>query len=53
MLVEGMIIIDETYLFMCGVTRAFLSGQDEGDQLLRVVHMLNRRVGGDECFSGG
>ncbi len=35
MLVEGMIIIDETYLFMCGVTRAFLSGQDEGDQLFK------------------
>lgn len=32
---EGMIIIDETYLFMSGVTRAFLSGRDEGDQLFK------------------
>lgn len=32
---EGMIIIDGTYLFMSGVTRAFLSGQDEGNLLFK------------------
>lgn len=35
MLVEGMIIKDETYLFMSVVTRAFLSGRDEGDRLFK------------------